>query len=241
MDPTALLRETLLDKLKSGIWRAGHRIPTERALCAEYGLGRSAVRRVLGQLKESGLITQTVGSGTYVSERIGVMLSTLGPATATTGVSPAELMEARHAMEPAIVEMVVRNATPADFARMTQCCEQAEQARSLEDFEHWDGMLHEVIAEAAHNSFVTQVFKLMNQARAQGEWGMLTRRSAPPTSASTAPWWRRCASATWNRRWPAHARTWCTCSATCWVTEPANKSTARPDRRLGRCSESSRT
>ena len=47
MDPSALLRETLLDKLKSGIWRAGHRIPTERALCAEYGLGRSAVRRVL--------------------------------------------------------------------------------------------------------------------------------------------------------------------------------------------------
>ncbi len=180
MDPSALLRETLLDKLKSGIWRAGHRIPTERALCTEYGLGRSAVRRVLGQLKDAGLITQTVGSGTYVSERIGALLPALEPATATTGVSPAELMEARMAMEPAIVEMVVRNATPADFAHMAQCCEQAEQARSLEDFEHWDGMLHEVIAEAAHNSFVSQVFKLMNQARTQGEWGMLKRRSVTP-------------------------------------------------------------
>jgi DNA-binding FadR family transcriptional regulator len=179
MDPSALLRETLLEKLKSGIWRAGHRIPTERALCTEYGLGRSAVRRVLGQLKELGLITQTVGSGTYVSERIATLLPAL-EAPAVAAVSPAELMEVRMALEPAIVEMVIRNATPADFTRMAQCCERAEQARSLEDFEHWDGLLHEVIAEAAHNSFVGQVFKLMNQARTQGEWGMLKRKSVTP-------------------------------------------------------------
>lgn len=180
MDPAALLRDTLLDKLRSGIWRGGHRIPTERALCEEYGLGRSAVRRVLGQLKAAGLISQTVGSGTYVSDRIESLLPTLQPATATTGVSPGELMQARLALEPAIVELVVRNATPADFARMVQCCEEAERARTLEDFEHWDGLLHEVVAEAAHNSFVTQVFRLMNQARSQGEWGMLKRRSVTP-------------------------------------------------------------
>ena len=38
----------------------------------------------------------------------------------------------------------------------------------------------EVIADAAHNSFVTSVFKLMNQVRAQGEWGMLKKRSVTP-------------------------------------------------------------
>jgi DNA-binding FadR family transcriptional regulator len=180
MDPAALLRETLLDKLRSGVWRAGHRIPTERALCEHYSLGRSAVRRVLGQLKEAGLITQTVGSGTYVSERIGALLPTLAPAAPTAAASPAELMAARMALEPAIVAMVIRHATPADFARMAQCCDEAEQARTLEDFEHWDGLLHEVIAEAAHNGFVSQVFRLMNQARAQGEWGVLKRKSVTP-------------------------------------------------------------
>ena len=54
------------------------------------------------------------------------------------------------------------------------------QAGSVEEFEVWDGMLHEVIAQAAHNSFVTQVFTLMNHARAQGEWGMLKKRSLTP-------------------------------------------------------------
>lgn len=180
MDNATRLRDTLLDHLKSGTWRAGHRLPTERALCEQHGLGRSAVRRVLAQLKEAGLITQTVGSGTYVSEQAPALLSGPGSGAALATASPAELMDARMALEPAIVEMVVRNATPADFARMTQCCEQAEQAASLDAFEHWDGLLHEVIADAAHNSFVAQVFRLMNQARAQGEWGLLKRKSVTP-------------------------------------------------------------
>lgn len=179
MDSSAHLRDTLLKHLKSGTWRAGHRLPTERALCEQFGLGRSAVRRVLAQLKEAGLITQTVGSGTYVTEQAAGLLPALGGTPLAT-TSPAELMEARMALEPAIVELVVRNATPADFARMTQCCEQAEQATTLDEFEHWDGLLHEVIAEAAHNSFISTVFRLMNQARAQGEWGMLKRKSVTP-------------------------------------------------------------
>jgi DNA-binding FadR family transcriptional regulator len=179
MDSSAQLRDTLLEHLKSGTWRAGHRIPTERALGEQFGLGRSAVRRVLAQLKDAGLITQTVGSGTYVTEQASGLLPALGGTPLAT-TSPAELMEARMALEPAIVELVVRNATPADFARMTQCCEQAEQATTLDAFEHWDGLLHEVIAEAAHNSFISTVFRLMNQARAQGEWGMLKRKSVTP-------------------------------------------------------------
>lgn len=180
MDSTAQLRETIVDNLKSGTWRAGHRIPTERALCEQFGLGRSAVRRVLAQLKEAGLIVQTVGSGTYVTEQVASLLPTLTSGAPLATTSPAELMDARMALEPAIVELVVRNATPADFARMEQCCDQAERATSLDEFEHWDGLLHEVIAEAAHNSFISNVLRLMSQARAQGEWGMLKRKSVTP-------------------------------------------------------------
>ncbi|WP_096671435.1 FadR/GntR family transcriptional regulator [Polaromonas sp. AET17H-212] len=179
MDPVARLRDTITDNLKSGAWRAGHRIPTERDLCVQFGIGRSGVRRVLGQLKQAGLISQTVGSGTYVRDDVQSALVALNQRQ-TLPVSPAELMEARLALEPSIVELVVRNATSGDFARMGQCCDEAERARTLDEFEHWDGMLHEVIADAAHNSFVANVFRLMNLARAQGEWGLLKRQSVTP-------------------------------------------------------------
>ncbi|CAN5254392.1 FadR/GntR family transcriptional regulator [soil metagenome] len=177
MDSSAVLKEAIIENMRAGLWRAGHRISTERELSEQFDVGRSGVRRVLAQLKQGGFIRQTVGSGTYVSDDVASALARIGVVAPTLATSPAELMEARLALEPSIIEMVIRNATPADFDRMDECCDQGEAAATLEAFEHWDGALHESIAAAAHNAFVTNVFKLMNAARAQGEWGMLKRQS----------------------------------------------------------------
>lgn len=180
MENADALRQAILDNLKSRQWRAGQRLPTERHLSAEYGLSRSTVRRVLSELKRRRLITQTVGSGTYVAERVQEALAELSPGGAAQATSPAELMSARLVLEPAIIEMVIGNASTADFQRMDGCNARAEAATSLEDFEHWDSMLHEAIADAAHNSFVSAVIRLMNEVRTQGEWGVMKRRSATP-------------------------------------------------------------
>lgn len=178
MDSAAVLEESILDNLKSHKWRAGHRIPTERDFSAESGLSRSTVRRVLAGLKGRGLITQTVGSGTYVSESIADALGTLPGAAGMSSTSPAELMSARLVLEPAIIDMAVGSANSTDFARMEECCTKAEAAVTLEEFERWDSLLHEAIAEAAHNTLIVCVFRLMNHARSEAEWGMLKRQSA---------------------------------------------------------------
>jgi DNA-binding FadR family transcriptional regulator len=89
-------------------------------------------------------------------------------------------MSARLMLEPALIDMVIGHATAADFARMDDCNARAEAATTLEDFELWDAALHEAIAAAAHNGFIGSVFRLMNQVREQGEWGVLKRRSATP-------------------------------------------------------------
>lgn len=180
MDAAAHLRETIFEKLRSRIWRAGHRIPTERALSEQFGLSRSTVRRVLLDFKRKRLITQTVGSGTYVAEQVHAALAELTPAGGALVVSPAELMSARLVLEPALIDMVIGNATAADFARMDECNHHAEASTTLEEFENWDAALHESIANAAHNGFISGLFKLMNEVRSQSEWGVLKRRSATP-------------------------------------------------------------
>ncbi len=177
MDAVAKLRETLLAKLRSRTWRAGHRLPTERALSEQYGLGRSTVRRVLQDFKRQQLITQTVGSGTYVSDRVQEALAQWTPAQGPQSVSPADLMAARVVLEPALIDMIIGNATVADFSRMDECNHCAEAAATLEDFERWDAALHEAMAMAAHNSFMASVFRLMSDVRTNAEWGMLKRRS----------------------------------------------------------------
>lgn len=180
MHSALTLRQALLENLQSRVWRAGHKLPTERELSGEFGLSRSTVRRVLADLKGRGLITQTVGSGTYVSEDVARGLAELTHTAAPFATSPAELMSARLVLEPAIIAMVVGNATAADFARMEECCDKAEAAVTLEDFELWDGRLHEAVADAAHNAFISTVFQRMSEVRAQSEWGALKRRSATP-------------------------------------------------------------
>ena len=180
MDTSQPLRDTIIESLRSGQLRAGDRLPTERAFCEQYRISRTTVRKVLQELKERELISQTVGSGTYVTEHAAQKLASMAADASASQISPAVLMEARLALEPAIVEMVIGNATAADFEQMESCCAKAEAAASNEEFEVWDGLLHERIAQAAHNAFVANVLTLMNQARAQGEWGMLKKRSLTP-------------------------------------------------------------
>lgn len=177
-DPTNVVRQVLLDGLYDGRWRVGERLPAERHLCAEFGVGRSALRRVLRGFIEQGLIVQCAGSGTYIADDLAARLPPR-PSSAAS-VSPAELMDARLLIEPLLVDLVVSHATAADFQAMAECCRQGEQAASLEEFEYWDGALHERIAEATRNAFFVNVVHLMRLARERGEWGMLKRRSVTP-------------------------------------------------------------
>jgi len=180
MSMSTPLRESILDKLQSGHWRAGDRLPTERELSESHGVSRTTVRKALLDLKQQGLIEQTVGSGTFVAEHVGARLGRRVQQDSSQHTSPAELMEARLAMEPAIIEMAIRNANQADLQRMDACCVNAENAETLEAFEHWDAELHQAIADAAHNSFVGNVFMLMKTVRAQGDWGQLKKKSVTP-------------------------------------------------------------
>ena len=176
-DPTHELRRAVLEGLRAGRWAPGERLPAERRLCEQFGVGRTVLRRVLREFKEAGWIRQAVGSGTYVVDDLPARL----PAPdLTAAVSPAELMAARQLIEPLLVDLVVAQATPADFDTLEECCVRAEAATTAEDFEHWDGALHERIARASHNAVFMGVFELMSTARRHGEWGMLKKKSLTP-------------------------------------------------------------
>lgn len=175
-DPVYMLKECLLANLRNGQWGAGERIPAERHLGASYGVGRSTVRRVLREMKELGLVEQTVGSGTFVARDYRNRLPPVHNGNALN-ISPAELMEARLLLEPVLIDLVVRSGTAADFAAMEECCRQGELAATPEQFEYWDGAFHQRLAQATHNNFVISLFELVARVRECGEWGMLKKRS----------------------------------------------------------------
>jgi len=164
------IRAYILETVAQGALGPGGKLPTERELSTRFALPRNTIRKTLAQLEAEGAITRHVGRGTFLADSGGF------PAGSISHTSPAELMEARLRLEPTMAELIVINATPADFERMETCLDRAERGTSLNDFEVWDAALHQALAAATHNRFMIRVFDMATAVRHQTEWGKLKDR-----------------------------------------------------------------
>ncbi|MCR5877301.1 histidine utilization repressor [Phenylobacterium sp. J367] len=61
------IRAEISDRILSGAWPPGHRIPFEHELTEQYGCSRMTVSRALGPLADSGLIERRRRAGTFVA------------------------------------------------------------------------------------------------------------------------------------------------------------------------------
>lgn len=61
----------LRDRIASGEWSVGTRLPTEAELVSELGVSRVTIRQALSAAAEEGLVVRVPGKGTFVSEGAG--------------------------------------------------------------------------------------------------------------------------------------------------------------------------
>jgi GntR family histidine utilization transcriptional repressor len=61
------IRADISERILSGAWPPGHRVPSEHELMVEYGCSRMTVNKALGPLAESGLIVRRRKAGSFVS------------------------------------------------------------------------------------------------------------------------------------------------------------------------------
>ena len=169
------IRDFIVQGAAEGSLAPGAKLPTEREFAHRFGLPRNAVRNTLARLEADGTIARHVGRGTFLAAPADA-----GAAAPAAHVSPAELMEARLRIEPALAELIVTNATAADFERMETCLDRAERAATLDDFELWDAALHQAMARASHNRLVIRVLEMVTAVRQQSEWGKLKDRIVTP-------------------------------------------------------------
>lgn len=188
------LRRYVVSRIGSGQLQPGDKLPTERELVEMFGGGRSTIRRALESLEGEGLIGREVGRGTFVkqpahSRSRASAARPVTPAAHLPGAdlgdwqsvslqaSPADVMELRLMLEPQVVEQAVRRASQSQIATMYDCLEQARQSRTLEEFEHWDDMLHRAFAAASRNPLFIAVYAMVGAVRLEAEWGEIKRRT----------------------------------------------------------------
>jgi DNA-binding FadR family transcriptional regulator len=169
--PQAIVDAALERILNDPSLAPGSRLPTERALAQQLSVRRSAVRAALARLEAKNRVVRIIGSGTYVAEPDSAAASPAGD------VSPAEILETRLMIEPRLAGPVVAHANGADLDRIDQAMARARAAADFHEFEMWDGLLHQAIADATHNRLLNDIYRVVSEAREQTNWGELKRLS----------------------------------------------------------------
>lgn len=60
------LKDLIVDKIKNGEYKIGHKIPSEKEFCNFYNISRATVRQAIIELTFSGYLVKEKGKGTYV-------------------------------------------------------------------------------------------------------------------------------------------------------------------------------
>src|SRR5580698_3077797 len=63
-----IVRAGILDRLRTGQWTAGTKIPTEPQLAQEFGVGIGTIRRAVEELVAERLLIRRAGRGTVVTK-----------------------------------------------------------------------------------------------------------------------------------------------------------------------------
>ncbi len=101
----------LKDAILGGHYKPGDRLPSEKAFCQTFGVGRPVVREALRSLENSGLISVRpgAGGGAFV-QRIdsSILAGTFEGIIKMDNVSLEELTEARLALEMGALPLVLK-------------------------------------------------------------------------------------------------------------------------------------
>jgi DNA-binding FadR family transcriptional regulator len=168
-------------------FRPGEKLPTEREIANQFGTGRNTVRKMLEILEKEGAIVREIGRGTFVKD---VLTPAAAVKAAVPGLSvgfesmdiaqtasPRDLMEFRLSLEPYVAELSVERANGADIAQMQKAIDQSRVAKSLQQFEDCDDLLHHTIAISTRNPLFAAFAALVTRIRHQGDWGALKKRT----------------------------------------------------------------
>ena len=151
------------------------RLPPERVLAAEIGIGRRALRRALEVLEAEGRIWRHQGKGTFLGPRPAEPQTNLVELSKRT--NPLEVMDVRLEIEPALARLAALRASNGDIARLLRLAEKTASTTDADGRELWDSALHRAVAEAAGNTLLLAIFDMVDRIRQDSTWRILRERA----------------------------------------------------------------
>ncbi len=150
------VRESMESLIREGEWKVGSRIPSEPELTEMFQVSHNTLREAVQGLIHAGMLAARPGDGTYVTatDRLGAALD-----DRLQRVDMERILEARLALEKAVVALAAQSRTEEDLARMRAALElcRARRGNGIDD----DMAFHALIAESTRNPILSQLYAVL--------------------------------------------------------------------------------
>ncbi len=150
------VRESMESLIREGEWKVGERIPAEPELTEMFQVSHNTLREAVQGLIHAGMLAARPGDGTYVTatDRLGAALD-----DRLRHEEMEHILEARLALEKAIVALAAGSRTEDDLRRMREALAtcRARRGNGIDD----DMAFHAVIAEATRNPILSQFYGVL--------------------------------------------------------------------------------
>lgn len=149
----------LLNLLLSGTVKIGERLPSERHLSEQLGVGRSLIREALKSLGLLGLVESRTGAGTFLVGTASSLLPQVIEWSVLLGErNEHELIDVRTFLELALAELAAENRTPEDLAEIEHCLDMMrDSVGDLDRYVQHDLNFHAAIAKASGNAIMADL------------------------------------------------------------------------------------
>lgn len=154
--------ELLKDKIMTGEWAVGEKIPSEIELAASLGVSRNSLRLATQKLNVLGLTETRVGEGTYVKEfSLRPYFSELYRLKLIPD-DHGDMRQFKYAIEDVCIKIAAKNGTTLEDVKQLKTIlsemESALRADNLPEYLDADYRFHFMISNMTHNKMFVLLY-----------------------------------------------------------------------------------
>lgn len=155
----------MMELIQEGRYVPGDKLPTEVELSELLGAGRNTVREAVRTLASRNIVTVRQGSGTFVSEKLGVADDPFGfYLVKDRRKLTKDLIQIRTILEPPIAALAAQNARPGEIDKLERILLETEALiRQKKDYADKDVEFHAQIAMCTHNDVMSNLVPVISK------------------------------------------------------------------------------
>jgi GntR family transcriptional repressor for pyruvate dehydrogenase complex len=157
--------DRLSEAIRSGELPPGARLPAERELGVQFGVGRTSIREALRMLQATGMVTVRPGDGVFVATCSSPHEPPFARWESLYHYRVEELFEARLAIEPLAAARAASRATEDDLRALSATLVAFERGVEEDDLAAMvlaDGDFHEAVTRASRNRMFQAMLGVAN-------------------------------------------------------------------------------